>query len=64
MVQGTFFEILLFKVTIKPGDYCLDIVYGTGNVTTILVNKVAPSGRVVGIDQDRERKKVARKKHS
>ena len=64
MVQERFFQILLSKVIIKPGDYCLDIGCGTGNVTTILVNKVGLSGQVVGVDQDREGTKVARKKHS
>ena len=64
MVQGKFFQILLSKFIIKPGDYCLDLGCGTGNVTTILVNKVGPSSQVVGVDQDRERTKIGRKKHS
>ena len=64
MVQGKFSEILISKVLIKPGDYCLDIECGTGNVTAILVNKVGPSGQVVGVDQDRERTKIAQKKYS
>ena len=64
MVQGKIFDILLSKITIKPGDYCLDIGCGTGNVTAIFVNKVGPSGQVVGVDQDGERIKIARKKHS
>ena len=64
MVQGKSFEILLSKVTIEPGNNCLDIGCGTGNVTAIVAKKVGPNGQVVGVDPNKHRIKLAQKKHS
>ena len=64
MVQGKCLEILFSKVTVKPGDYCLDIGCGTGNVTAFVAKKVGPNGQVIGIDPDKHRIKVAQRNHS
>lgn len=34
----------------KPGDYCLDIATGTGNLALALASRVDPDGKVVAID--------------
>ena len=38
-VQGKYFKVLLSRVTVKPGNHCLDIGCGTGIVTAIVANK-------------------------
>ena len=38
--QGKCFYILLSKMTVKPGDQCLDIGCGTGNPTAIVAGNV------------------------
>ena len=64
MVQGRWFQILLSKATIKPGDHCLDVGCGTGNVTAIVAKKIGTNGQVVGIDSNKHRIKIAQKNNS
>ena len=59
--QGKCFDILLSKMTVKPGDQCLDIGCGTGNPTAIVAGKVGANGQVLGVDLDKERIRIARK---
>ena len=50
MVQGRWLKVLLSKATVKPGDHCLNIGCGTGNVTAIVAKKIGTNVQVVGID--------------
>ena len=47
---------------LKPcrGSAVLDLGCGTGNITSLLAERVAPESRVVGVDPDEERIDIAR----
>ena len=50
---------LLSKLKIKQGMDILDLGCGTGYLSRKLAEQVGPTGRVIGVDPDRERIKVA-----
>ena len=54
---------LMHKAPLTPGKIVLDLGCGPGNLTVRLAEKVAPQGRVVGVDPDAERIKVAQEKY-
>ena len=54
---------LIDKAPLTPGKIVLDLGCGPGNLTVRLAEKVAPQGRVVGVDPDAERIKVAQEKY-
>src|SRR3954451_10536146 len=43
---------MLDAIGVKPGWACLDIGCGPGGITSLLSERVGPSGRVVGLDRD------------
>ena len=51
---------LINKTSLVKGSTVLDLGCGTGNLTAVLAEKVGPTGRVLGIDPDRERISVAK----
>ena len=52
---------LINKTSLVEGSTVLDLGCGTGNLTAVLAEKVGPTGRVLGIDPDRERINFATK---
>ena len=54
---------LLDALNLRPGDHVLDLGCGTGNVTQAAAQRVAPNGRVVGLDPDHERILTARARY-
>ncbi len=55
---------LMQMVKIEKGATVLDLGCGTGYLTKVLSERVGPEGKVVAIDPDRERLKLARENHS
>lgn len=51
---------LFDRVGIKPGLACLDVGCGGGDVSLILAQRVGPTGRVIGLDMDDIKLKLAR----
>jgi SAM-dependent methyltransferase len=51
---------LLDRIGVAPGMRCLDVGCGGGDVTSELARRVAPAGRVVGIDMDVAKLAIAR----
>ena len=51
---------LIKKTSLVEGSMVLDLGCGTGNLTAVLAEKVGPTGRVTGIDPNRERIYVAK----
>ncbi len=51
---------LLDRLDLRRGLTCLDVGCGGGDVTLELARRVAPDGRVVGVDIDDEKMRVAR----
>ena len=49
---------------LTKGTTVLDLGCGTGYLTKVLSEKVGPEGKVVAVDPDGERLKIAREKHS
>ena len=47
----------------KVNSTVLDLGCGTGNLTSILAERVGPGGKVIGVDPDKERLHVAREKY-
>ena len=58
MERGT--RSLLDKASVGPGQTCLDVVCGGGDVSQILADQVGPTGRVVGVDLDEVKLEIAR----
>jgi SAM-dependent methyltransferase len=54
----------LDTLTLQPGDHVLDAGCGTGDMTGQLATKVAPRGRVVGIDISETMLGEARRRHA
>ena len=52
------------KLKIERGSTILDLGCGTGSLAKVLSDQVGPKGKVVAVDPDEERLKVARKKYS
>ena len=55
---------LMNSLHIKKGSTVLDLGCGTGYLTKLLSERVGPEGKVVAVDPDGERLKIAREKHS
>ena len=55
---------LMEMVTIDKGATVLDLGCGTGYLTKVLSERVGPEGKVVVVDPDGERLKIARENHS
>ena len=55
---------LMSKLDIKKGATVLDLGCGTGYLTKVLSEQVGPEGKVVAVDPDGERLKIAREKYS
>ena len=55
---------LMEMVTIDKGATVLDLGCGTGYLTKVLSERVGPEGKVVAVDPDGERLKIARENHS
>jgi len=47
---------------LKPGDRVLDVAFGTGDTLLLLAERVAPSGRVIGIEHSAAMADIARAK--
>lgn len=52
---------LFDRLNVGPGLTCLDVGCGGGDVTLELARRVAPSGRVVGVDVDEAKLDLARR---
>lgn len=48
----------------QRGDKVLDFGCGVGNLTKILAERVGPEGKVIGVDPDTDRIRLAREKYS
>ena len=55
---------LIGKLNIDRGSTVLDLGCGTGYLTKLLSDKVGPEGKVVAVDPDSERLKIAREKYA
>ena len=44
------FEALFEEFNISPGETVLDVGCGTGNLTTALLHRLGPTGRIVAVD--------------
>ena len=55
---------LMNMITIETGATVLDLGCGTGYLTKVLSEQVGPEGKVVAVDPDGERLKIAREKYS
>ena len=55
---------LINMTSLKKGNTVLDLGCGTGYLTKVLSDKVGPEGKVVAVDPDEERLKIAREKYS
>ena len=54
---------MIDKASINTGDNILDLGCGTGYLTNLLSERVGPKGKVVAVDPDRERLKLARENY-
>ena len=55
---------LMNMITLERGTTVLDLGCGTGYLTKVLSERVGPEGKVVAVDPDGERLKIAREKYS
>ena len=55
---------LIAQLDIEKGATILDLGCGTGYLTKVLSERVGPEGKVVAVDPDGERLKIARENHS
>ena len=55
---------MIEKLRLGKGMCILDLGCGTGNLTKILSERVGPEGRIVAVDPDKERLKIARERYS
>ena len=55
---------MIDRLDIQKGSIILDLGCGTGALTKVLAEKVGAEGKVVAVDPDGERLKVAREKYS
>ena len=55
---------LMDQITVHKGATVLDLGCGTGYLTKVLAQRVGAEGKVVAVDPDRERLKIAREKYS
>ena len=51
-------------LAVKKGSTVLDLGCGTGQLTKVLAERVGAEGKVVGVDPDGERLKIARERYS
>lgn len=51
---------LFDRIGVRPGLACLDVGCGGGDATLELARRVAPGGRVMGLDLDEEKLRIAR----
>ena len=57
-------SVLIEKLKLERGNTVLDLGCGTGRLSKSLSDKVGPEGKVVAVDPDGERLKIAREKYS
>ena len=55
---------LMDMVALEKGSTVLDLGCGTGHLTKVLSERVGPEGKVVAVDPDGERLKIAREQYS
>ena len=55
---------MIEMLSLRKGSTVLDLGCGTGYLTKLLSERVGPEGKVVAVDPDGERLKIAREKHS
>ena len=55
---------LIDMLSVEKGATVLDLGCGTGYLTKVLSERVGPEGKVVAVDPDGERLKIAREKYS
>lgn len=55
---------LIAKIPVGAGDKVLDLGCGTGNLAVVLSELVGPEGKVVAVDPDEERIKIAKEVNS
>ncbi|MGB8702816.1 MAG: methyltransferase domain-containing protein [Thermosynechococcaceae cyanobacterium] len=60
-VMGPSTQDLIAKVGVPSGSICLDVGCGGGDVTIELARAVGPTGRVIGVDLDEKKLKIARR---
>jgi ubiquinone/menaquinone biosynthesis C-methylase UbiE len=55
---------MIDMLNVEKGSTVLDLGCGTGYLTKVLSERVGPEGKVVAVDPDGERLKIARENHS
>ena len=55
---------MIEMLDLKKGSTVLDLGCGTGDLTKVLSERVGPEGKVVAVDPDGERLKIARERYS
>lgn len=64
--QGIHAPVMCAEVTeylkLKPGKIILDCTIGGGGHSEAILERISPSGRLIGIDQDEEALKIARER--
>ena len=63
-IQKTVELKMIEMLALEKGSTVLDLGCGIGYLTKVLSEKVGPEGKVVAVDPDGERLKIAREKHS